>query len=332
MFRFEHPIFLAALLLLPAMLLFRSRRDREPALGVPCASVLADLPRAWTLGLYPVLTAIPHLTAGLLILALAGPQWGNTVTTRTSEGINIILAVDVSGSMAALDFSEQDKAINRLEAVKQVVHDFIKGRDGDRIGLVVFGSEAYTQVPLTTDYPTINKVLDRVAIGSAGRQTAVGDALGISLKRLLGQPGRTGIVILLTDGRSNAGVLSPVDATRIAAQEGVKVYTIGVGGNKPAPFLINDPLFGQRVVYERVDMDEAMLTTMARDTGGKYFRARDKNSLQAIYAAIDTLEKNTVKVTTHGRYKNLYPWFAGPALVLLILWFLLAQTRYIALP
>ncbi len=332
MFRFEHPLFLLAFLLLAAVIAYRFRAGREPVLGVACASSFAGLPRPWSIRLYPLFAAIRYIVAALLILALAGPQWGNTVTTRTTEGINIVLAVDVSGSMAALDFTEQDERVNRLRAVKNVVQDFIEGRDGDRIGLVVFGSEAYTQVPLTTDYPTITKVLERVEIGSAGQQTAVGDALGISLKRLEDIPGTTGIVILLTDGRSNAGALSPEDATRIAAQEGIKVYTIGVGGTEPAPFIVNDPLFGQRVVYQQVDIDEPMLETIARDTGAHYFRARDTDSLSRIYATIDNLEKNKVRVKTFGRYKNLYPWFTRPALILLALWIVLSQTRFIRLP
>ncbi|WP_462323785.1 VWA domain-containing protein [Desulfoplanes sp.] len=332
MFRFEHPLFLLTFLLLAAVIVYRSRAGREPVLGVADAPSFSALPKPWTIRLYPLFAAIRYLVAGLLILALAGPQWGNTVTTRTSEGINIVLAVDLSGSMAALDFTERDERVNRLRAVKNVVGDFIQERDGDRIGLVVFGSEAYTQVPLTTDYPTITKVLERVEIGSAGQQTAVGDALGISLKRLQDIPGKTGIVILLTDGRSNAGALSPEDATRIASQEGVKVYTIGVGGTEPAPFIVGDPLFGQRVVYQRVDIDEPMLQTIAKDTSGRYFRANDTDSLANIYATIDKLEKNKVKTKTFGRYKNLYPWFVGPALTLLALWILLSQTRLIRLP
>ena len=332
MFRFEHPLYLLLLVLLGAIIWYRRLSAREPAMGVSTTANISRLPRSLGARLYPLFVQLKYLVVFLLILAAAGPQWGNSVTSRTSEGINIILAVDVSGSMAALDFKEKDKAVNRLRAVKSVVEDFIAGRNGDRIGLVVFGSEAYTQVPLTTDYPTITKVLERVDIGSAGQKTALGNALGISIKRLQDVTSTTSIIILLTDGRSNAGDLSPEAATRIAAQKKIKVYTIGVGGKEPAPFIINDPVFGQRVVYQQVDIDEDILQTIAKDTGGLYFRAQDTDSLKKIYATIDALEKNKVKIKTYGRYNDLYPWCATPALVLLGLWIILSQTRYLRLP
>jgi len=329
MFRFEHPLILLLLALLAAIIWYRRRSAREPALGVSTTANMSRLPRSLYARLYPLFAWTRYIIAILLILAAAGPQWGNSVTTRTTEGINIVLAVDVSGSMAALDFKQDDKAVNRLRAVKSVVEKFITGRNGDRIGLVVFGSEAYTQVPLTTDYSTITKVLERVEIGSAGQKTAIGDALGISLKRLQDVTSTTSIIILLTDGRSNAGALSPEAATRIAAQDKIKVYTIGVGGTEPAPFIVNDSLFGQRVVYQQVDIDEDMPQSIAQKTGGLYFRAQDTDSLEKIYTTIDELEKNKVKVKTYGRYTNLYPWCATPALILLGLWIILSQTRYL---
>jgi Ca-activated chloride channel family protein len=332
MFRFEHPLILLLLALLVAIIWYRRRSAREQALGVSTTANISRLPRSLGNRLYPLFAWTRYIIAILLILAAAGPQWGNSVTTRTTEGINIVLAVDVSGSMAALDFKQDDKAVNRLRAVKSVVEQFITGRNGDRIGLVVFGSEAYTQVPLTTDYSTITKVLERVEIGSAGQKTAIGDALGISLKRLQDVTSTTSIIILLTDGRSNAGALSPEAATRIAVQEKIKVYTIGVGGTEPAPFIVNDSLFGQRVVYQQVDIDENMLQSIARKTGGLYFRAQDTDSLKKIYATIDELEKNKVKVKTYGRYNDLYPWCATPALILLGLWIILSQTRYLRVP
>lgn len=268
----------------------------------------------------------------LMIVAMARPQWGTRQLSVLTEGINIILAVDISESMAALDFKRGGKIVNRLEAVKGVIQDFVAQRTGDRIGMVVFGSAAYTQVPLTRDYSTIAFLLDRLEIGAAGKSTAIGDAIGISLKRLEDIASKSNIIILLTDGRSNAGELSPEAAAEIAMQKEVKVYTVGVGSRGEVPFLVRHPVLGERYVYQRVDIDEGALENIAAKTDGLYFRAEDSKGLQEIYDTIDRLEKTEVKVKTFAEYRELYHYFLVPAFIILVAGVILANTRYLRVP
>jgi len=279
-----------------------------------------------------VVPFLKYLALGLLVTAMARPQWGTRQVSTLTEGINIILAVDVSESMAALDFKRQGKIVDRLEAVKGVIREFIAKRNGDRIGMVVFGSNAYTQIPLTRDYNTIALMLDRIKIGVAGKSTAVGDAIGISLKRLEDIKSKSNIIILLTDGRSNSGELSPEVATEIAAEKNIKIYTVGVGTRGKVPFLINHPVFGERYIYRQVDFDEKTLGYIADKTGALYFKAEDIKGLQRIYDTIDTLEKTKVKVKTFAEYKEFYSYFLVCGFAVLVLWIILSNTRYLRVP
>ena len=205
-------------------------------------------------------------------------------------------------------------------------------RDGDRIGMVVFGSEAFTQLPLTRDYDTISFMLDRLKIGAAGPSTAIGDAVGIALKRLEDIESKSNIIILLTDGRSNSGELSPETAATIAAERGVKIYTIGVGTSGKAPFLVKDPLMGERYVYQRVEMDHDTLKKMADMTGGTFFAAQDIDTLAKIYEMIDNLEKTEVEVKRWAQYRELYPWLLLPAFGFIAVFIVLSGTRLIRFP
>lgn len=331
MFRFASPYFLSLLVLVPLTLWLR-RRVRPPALASTGTFPIAELAPSPALRLGWLVPLICYLTLALMVVALARPQWGTRQTVVNTTGVNIILAVDLSESMAALDFKHKGKIVNRLEAVKMVVQEFIAQRQGDRIGMVVFGSQAYTQLPLTRDYHTIASILSRLQIGAAGRTTAIGDAIGISLKRLEDIESRSNVIILLTDGRSNSGELAPTTAAEIARQKEVKVYTVGVGGRGRAPFLINDPVFGQRYVYQQVDLDEGTLEEIARQTGGLYFRAEDLEGLQKIYNTIDTMEKTEVKTKIYADYNELYLYLLLPAFVLLGLWVALKNTRFLAVP
>ncbi|HKK91350.1 MAG TPA: VWA domain-containing protein, partial [Desulfobacteraceae bacterium] len=230
MFRFASPIFLVLMIGVLLVFLFRQRSSKDPKLMVSFPGTI-DGPSGSFVGLVSkLLPGLKYLALVLLIFALARPQWGTEKRTVVTRGINIVLALDLSRSMAALDFKLDGRMVTRLDAVKNVVKEFILKREGDRIGMVVFGSRAYTQIPLTRDYNTISFLLEKLEIGAAGPSTAVGDALGISLKRLKDIKSQSNIVILLTDGKSNSGVLSPETAADIAGQQGVKVYTIGVGG------------------------------------------------------------------------------------------------------
>ena len=332
MFRFASPYFLLLLLLVPLLVIHRRRRQFVPELSLSSTMHIRSLSGGWMLWFGRKLIVLKIAALVLMIFALARPQWGTREIIRKTEGINIMLAVDVSGSMAALDFMQGADFINRLEAIKHVVTRFIAQRSGDRIGLVVFGSQAYTQIPLTRDYTSIESILKRVEIGAAGKETAIGDAIGIALKRLEDIPSKSNIVILLTDGRSNAGELQPLAATAVARQRGIKIYTIGVGTRGKVPFKVNHPVLGERYVYRRVSIDEATLKQIAAETGGLYFRAKDIEDLKQIYDHIDQLEKTKVEVKSFENNTDYYVHLLIPALLLIGLWIALTNTRFIRIP
>jgi Ca-activated chloride channel family protein len=328
MLRFASPWFLVLLALLPAAWWVKRRRAGRPALRVSRLGGGGEVPVSWAVRLAPWVEALRWAALVLLIVALARPQWGRREMSVLTEGVDIVLDVDVSGSMRALDFRLDGRPASRLEAVKSVVSDFIDGLQGDRVGLVVFGSEAYTQVPPTRDYPLIERVLKRVEVGSAGKKTALGDALGISLKRLEEAPGESRVVILLTDGQSNAGEISPRTAAQLAKELGVKVYTIGVGTRGTAPVPVNDPVFGRRYVQQRVNIDEAALQEIADATGGLYFRATDTEGLQTIYERIKEMETTRAEVKTYDDFEDLYAHLVWPGVALLAGWAVLRSTRF----
>lgn len=332
MFRFASPGFLLLLLFIPAAIYYRTRKDRRFGISVSSLSFLENAPQPVSVLASRSLVAVTHVALALLVIAMARPQWGTKKVNVTTEGVNIILALDLSESMAALDFKLNGSIVNRLDAVKNVVKEFILKRDGDRIGMVVFGSQAYTQIPLTRDYNTIAFILDRLQIGAAGPSTAVGDAVGISLKRLEDIESKSNIIILLTDGKSNSGELSPDTAASIAAERGVKLYTIGVGTTGKVPFLVKDPVFGERYVYQNVTVDHDTLRDMAVKTGGRFFTAEDTETLESIYGSIDSLEKTGVEVKTWAEYNELYFWCVAAGMSLLVLTALLSSTRLLRIP
>jgi Ca-activated chloride channel family protein len=285
--------------------------------------------------LRPLVKALRLGTVALLVVAMARPQTGKRHTQVTTEGIDIMLVVDTSRSMAALDLDPNERIAarrNRLQVVRDVVIDFVQGRDDDQIGLVVFGAEAYTQCPLTLDHGIVATFLDRLEIGMAGEATALGSALGTAIKRLHASEGKSKVVVLLTDGKSNAGQLSVKKAAEIAKTLGVKVYTIGAGTlDKEAPILVQS-FFGPEVQYMPVDLDEQTLKMVAETTGGTYFRAQDATALAAIYAEIDQLEKTVVESRTYMEYDERFTWAVLPAIVLLLLEILLLGTRFRKIP
>ncbi len=332
MLRFASPYLLLLLLLLPAIIWYRYRRHRTPAMASSALFPAEGIPASAALRFRLLVQAIKYAVLCLMVVALSRPQWGTERTEVLTEGINIVMALDLSESMAALDFKKKGRVVNRLVAVKGVVQEFVAGRSGDRIGMVVFGTHAYTQLPLTRDYNTMVSMLERLEIGAAGKSTAIGDAIGISLKRLADIESRSNIIILLTDGQSNAGELSPDTAAEIAAEKGIKIYTIGVGSRGKAPFLIKDPLFGERYVYQRVNIDEDTLKAIANKTGGLYFRAENLEGLHQIYETIDKLEKTEIKVDIFADYNEIYPWLLIPAIVLMPLYGILRNTRFLTIP
>ena len=274
------------------------------------------------------------LTVALLMVAMARPQTGRTQTHVRTEGIDIVLVMDTSGSMQALDL-DADRPIqqrrNRLQVAKDVVESFVKKRENDQIGLVVFGAEAFTQCPLTLDHGIVATFLDRLEIGMAGDATAIGSALGTAVKRLKDSTAKSKVIILLTDGVNNAGSLTPRKAAEVAKTFGVKVYTIGVGTRGKAPFLV-DSLFGTQVVYQDVQIDETMLQEISTMTGGLYQRATDTDALESIYDKIDQLEKTEITMQAYMEYNEQFRWFVLPAVILLLLETLLLGTRLRKLP
>ncbi len=261
--------------------------------------------------LLPTVAALAWL---LLVLAAARPQQiGETVHLPVS-GRSLMLAVDLSGSMQTADMRIVSRAVTRLDAVKAVAGDFIQRRAGDRIGLILFGDQAYVQAPLTLDRKTVHTLLDEAQIGLAGRQTAIGDAIGLAIKRLRDQPAGNRVLVLLTDGASNAGTVDPLKAADLAAQEGVRIYTIGVGGDQ----VVMQGPFGMQQVAPG-DLDEDTLKAIAQKTGGRYFRAADVASLAQIYAELDTIEPLSKDAQSWRPVEELYAWPLGAALLLSVL-------------
>jgi Ca-activated chloride channel family protein len=278
-----------------------------------------------------LLVFLKVLGLSLMIMALARPQAGEKKIKVMTEGVNIVLALDLSESMSALDFKRDDKIVNRLEAVKKVVDAFILNRQGDRIGMVVFGSHAFTQLPLTRDYNTISFMLSHLTIGAAGPSTAIGDAVGIALKRLADVKAKSNIIILLTDGKSNAGSLSWQDAADLAKAREVKIYTVGVGSKGKAPFLVNG-LFGQQYVYRQVDVDWQALETIAETTGGQFFRAGDTDGLKQVYKTIDAMEKTTVEVDKWVDFQEMFARVLVAGLVFYLGALILSRTWLLRIP
>jgi Ca-activated chloride channel family protein len=278
---------------------------------------------------------VPALRVAVLILtilALARPQFGRAESRYRGEGIDIMLAVDISGSMLAEDFTVDGERANRLEAVKDVVKEFIEDRPNDRVGLVLFGARPYTQCPLTLDHGWLLQNLERAQIGMIEDGTAIGTALATAAGRLKSSEAKSKVIILLTDGQNNAGKVSPLTAADATAALGFKAYTIGAGTRGLAPYPARD-LFGN-IVYQpvQVDIDEDTLKAIADKTGGKYFRATDTASLQKIYEDIDRLERTEFEAPRYLDYDEWYPWLLLPAVLLLGVELSLSQTVLRKLP
>ena len=329
--RFADPWLLILLLAVPLMVFYELKKTGSSKIRFSSLETLKALKPARSLAWRRVLLVLRCAAMGLLITALARPQSGTTSTEIITEGVDIMLCLDTSGSMNALDFKLENKRVNRLQVVKKVVDEFIRGRQNDRIGMVVFAEEAFTQCPLTLDYGVLLSFLERLEIGMAGDTTAIGSALATCVKRLKDVKSKSKVIILLTDGRNNTGAISPATAADIAKTHGIKVYTIGAGTEGEAPFLV-DSLFGKHYVYQKVDLDEDTLKEIARKTGGRYFRATNTEALKTIYQQIDEMEKTEVKVKEYMEYEELFHWFLIPGLLFLLVEIVLAHTRFMKIP
>lgn len=249
---------------------------------------------------------------GLLVAASAQPRWVGEPIQQSVSGRDLLMAVDLSGSMQEKDFLIGDNPIDRLSATKMVAGQFIERRAGDRIGLILFGDQAYLQAPLTFDRATVATFLDEAVIGLAGEKTAIGDAIGLAVKRLRNNSSDQRVLILLTDGANTAGMVSPLKAAELAAKEGLKIYTVGIGADE----MVIRSFFGSRRVNPSADLDEETLTRIAEQTGGRYFRARDTQELENIYGLLDQLEPVEKDQKYYRPRKALFFWPLGAALVL----------------
>ena len=308
-FEFGSPLWLLALLLLPGWWLLRRKR-RPPAIVFSRTGTLASLPHAGSTVARVLFIARNLLLAGVIV-ALARPRSGARAENVTSEGINIMIAFDISSSMLAEDFQPR----NRLEVAREKVKQFISGRTTDRIGVVAFSGEALTQVPLTTDYPVVLAAVDNLQPGQLEDGTAIGTAIATAANRLRTAPGKSRVMVLLTDGVNNRGSIDPRTAAQAASQFDIRIYTVGVGSRGMAPVPVGRGVFGLRYENRPVEIDDALLTEVAQATGGRYFRATDAAALQRIVEQIDRLERAPVRSRTYVRYTELFRWPLGLALL-----------------
>ncbi|NUM77159.1 VWA domain-containing protein [candidate division KSB1 bacterium] len=327
---FAQPEFLFLLLLLPLLVwwYWRTYRRRTATLRYSNLDLLKTLPRRSNYSARHLLFALRLLALGLIIVTLARPQSGQTEEEVTTEGIDIVLTLDISSSMLAEDF----KPKNRIEAAKQVAQQFIEGRKSDRIGMVVFAARSFTQCPLTLDYGILINFLKKVDVGLVDDGTAIGLGMATAVDRLRNSKAKSKVVILLTDGVNNAGEIDPLTAGRVAQAFNIRFYTIGVGTRGQALYPVQDPIFGKRYVPMPVEIDEASLTRIAEMTKGKYFRATDRQSLEKVFAEIDQLEKTKIEVKQFTRYKELFVSWLAVALGLVFVEIVLANTKFRKIP
>ncbi|NQT95511.1 MAG: VWA domain-containing protein [Candidatus Omnitrophica bacterium] len=273
------------------------------------------------------------ITLILMFLALARPQSPVKDTIRRTEGIDIVMAIDASTSMLAEDFNDGKERYNRLDAVKKVLPNFVDARINDRLGAVIFATRAYTLSPLTLNHEWFLKNIERIEAGKLGNQTAIGSAITSSLSRLKKSESKSKVIILLTDGRNNAGQISPMTATELAGALNVKIYTIGAGSFGSVPYPIKSAQ-GEIIGYEniKIDMDEGLLKEIASGTGGKYFRVTDIDSLKKVYREIDKLEKVQIQESAYEEYNELFGYFLVAAFILLLLEIILSNTILRRLP
>ncbi len=329
-FKSPYLLLLIPLIIILAMLLTRGKKPS--AITIPSDELLVKNEVSWKLRLWWMPLFLRMLVIILFVIALAGPRAVLEEFVYETEGIDIVLAIDCSGSMAAEDFTIKGQRVNRLKIVKDVVNDFIESRKSDQIGLVAFAGLAYAVSPLTTDYSWLKTNLNRIELGLIEDGTAIGSAIASSVSRLRKSSGESKVMVLLTDGVNNSGEITPVEAARLAEQFGVKIYTIGAGTKGYVPYPAVD-IFGRKT-YRKViiDLDEKSLRQIADITGGRYFRATDERSLREIYAEIDQLEKTEIEEIGYKEYKELFyiPLWLG--LSIFFLEILLKNTVYLRLP
>jgi len=314
---------LLPLAVLPAIY---AKIKKEPGARYPYAVFLKGREGSWRITGSRNLVILRVISLALIIFALTRPQAVLEDSRIDTEGIDIVLAVDCSTSMRAQDFTIAGKRFDRLEVIKKVIEDFIKSRQGDRVGIVAFSARAYTVCPLTTDYGWLLDNLARIKTGMIEDGTAIGLGIATSLNRLKNTKAKSKIIILLTDGVNNAGKISPLTAAEAARALGVKVYTIGAGTKDVVPYPVQDVFGGLAYQYVKIEIDEDTLAKIATLTGAKYFRATDTPSLKNIYQEINRLEKTKIEEKGYRQYRELFVLFLIPALILVLLEMILVNT------
>lgn len=331
MYRFADPEYLIFLLVLPGMIwwYWRGRGRASAKIIYSDIRLLKNVKPSLKQRLRPALFLLRLLAVTLIILALARPQSSHKEEEITTEGIDIVLTMDVSTSMLAEDFRPK----NRIEAAKMVAKEFIEGRKNDRIGLVVFAGESFTQCPLTLDYGVLYHILDNMKVADQDWDgTAIGMGLATAINRLKDSKAKSKVIILLTDGRNNRGQIDPITAARMAKAMGIRVYTIGTGTRGTAMYPVDDPIWGRRYVPMRVDIDEDLLKQVAGTTGGKYFRATDTEKLRQIYKEIGEMEKTKIEVKEYTRYEEYFVYFLSLGVLLLVIELVLGNTYFKTIP
>ena len=330
MWNFSNPKFLWILVAIPPLvwLYLRQMHKGQGSLRFASTVALEGVRPSWTVYVRHVLFGINVLALALAIAAMARPRKGTQSEEILAEGVDIVIALDASGSMAAEDFEPH----NRFFVAKSVVKKFVEGLRHDRAGLVVFAAKAITRCPLTLDYGVLQNVLDSAELGTIEDGTAIGTALATCINRLRESKAKSKVTILVTDGVNNRGEVQPMDAAEIARTLGVKVYTVGVGSSGIARVPVNDPVYGKIYADLQVEIDEASLKKMAEITGGLYYRATDRPSLERIFEDIGRLEKTKIKVKSYTHYNERFSDFLLPSLALVFLGTLAGFTRFGKIP
>jgi len=328
--RFANPLFLILLGIIPLLIwdYFRRNNTSQASVLFSDISVAKDIRPGFKVRYRHTPMILKTIAVLIFILAMARPQAGQREQEIITEGIDIMLALDTSGSMKAEDFKPQ----NRLGAAKEVMEGFIKSRRNDRIGLVVFARHSFTQCPLTLDYGVLLDLLEKIEIGMIEDGTAIGMAIANSVNRLRDSKAKTRIIILLTDGINNAGRIDPQTAAKTAEVLGIKIYAIGAGRPGGALYPVQDPIFGKRYVQMNTEIDERLLEEIADETGGMYFRAKDEKGLRDIYEIIGKLEKTEMETKEYANYTELTTGFLFPGLVIFLAGIILGNTVFRKIP
>ena len=331
--KFASPWSLLLLLVLPLWLWWERRSAQRGGLKFSSVATAQSLSSPWSALGPSLLLALRGATLALFVAALARPQLGRSETKVRTEGIDIVLVVDISGSMQAMDYEKMGQRQSRIDAVKDVVREFIRSRPNDRIGMVVFGTRAYVASPLTLDHDWLERNLDRVRVGLVEGNTAIGTGIGTAVNRLRDTKAKSKVIVLLTDGGENVKNPPALEAAKAAQEFNVRVYTVGAGSRGIAPMPVydrNGNLLGYQPI--QADLDEDLLKQIATMTGGQYFRAADTASLKKTYAQIDAMEKQKVETLAYEEWQELFPWFLAPGLGCLLLAVTLEHTRLRRLP